>query len=200
MLRRSTAPLASALALACLAGCSAVDYVEIEPAQVTMQRRGENVWLRAKAMSRNGVYFPRTYIEWSCDNPKVVSIDTAGRLTGAGPGHSVCSAKGGGKIGTVDVNVQTVESVRVDPVALTLYEQDDPFQPKVSALDQNGHELHGRVVDMKSKDEHIASVDGEHVYPVSAGQTEITLRADDRSTVLPVTVLKGHAKGKKPAQ
>ena len=200
MRQRNPAPYALALLLASAAGCSRVDYIEIEPASANLQRRGEVVWLRAKAMSRNGVYFPRTYVEWSCDNPKVVSIDTAGRITGTGPGHTVCSAKGGGRTGTVDVDVVTVESVRVDPPALTLYEQDDPFTPKVAALDQAGHELHGRVVDMKSKDEHIASVDGEHIYPVTEGQTQITMRADDRSTVLPVTILKGHAKGKKPAQ
>ena len=200
MHRASPAPYALALALASLAGCSRVDYVEIEPDQVNMQRRGEALWLRAKAMSRNGMYFPRTYVEWSCDNPKVVTIDSVGRLTAAGPGHAVCTAKAGGKTGTVDINVQTVESVRVEPATLTLYEQDEPFTPKVMALDQAGHELHGRVVDMKSKDEHIASVDGEHIYPVNPGTTEITLSADDRRTVLPVTVLKGHAKGKKPAE
>jgi len=200
MPQRFLAPFALALALASLAACSGVDYVEIEPASANLQRRGEVVWLRAKAMSRNGVYFPRTYVEWSCDDPKVVTIDTAGRITGTGPGHTVCTAKAGGKLGTVDVDVRTVESVRVEPVALTLYEQDDPFTPKVMALDQAGHELHGRIVDMKSKNEHIASVDGEHIYPVAEGTTEITMRADDRSTVLQVTVLKGHAKGKKPAQ
>jgi hypothetical protein len=200
MRQRFSASFALALALACLAGCSRIDYIEIEPAQVSMQRRGETLWLRAKGMSRNGVYFPREHMDWSCDNPKVVTIDGAGRLTATGPGHAVCTAKGGGKTGTVDVNSVTVESVRVEPATLTLYEEDEPFQPKVTPLDQNGHELHGRVIDMKSKNEHIASVDGEHVYPVSEGQTEITLRADDRSTVLPVTILKGHAKGKKPAQ
>jgi hypothetical protein len=200
MRQRFLAPIALALALAPIAACSGVDYVEIEPASANLQRRGEVLWLRAKAMSRSGVYFPRTYVEWSCDNPKVVTIDTAGRITGTGPGHTICTAKAGGKTGTVDVDVQTVESVRIEPATLTLYEQDDPFTPKVMALDQAGHELHGRIIDMKSKDEHIASVDGEHIYPVSEGTTEIIMRADDRSTVLPVTILKGHAKGKKPAQ
>jgi hypothetical protein len=197
---RHLVPCALGLALASLAGCSRIDYVEIEPTQVNLQRRGETIWLRAKAMSRSGVYFPRTHVEWSCDNPKVVSIDTAGRITATGPGHAVCTANADGKLGTIDVDSRTVESVRVDPPTLTLYEQDDPFTPRVSALDQGGHELHGRVVDMKSKDEHIVNVDGEHVYPVNAGTTEITLRADDRTAVLPVTVLKGHAKGKKPAE
>src|SRR5271170_598520 len=119
MRQRLLAPFALALALAPIAACSGVDYVEIEPASANLQRRGEEVWLRAKAMSRNGVYFPRTYVEWSCEDPKVVAIDTAGRITGKGPGHTVCTAKAGGKIGTVDVDVLTVESVRIDPPALT---------------------------------------------------------------------------------
>jgi len=200
MRQPTLAPIAATLALVSAGACSRVDYIEIEPNQVSLQRRGESLWLRAKAMSRNGVYFPRTFIEWSCDNPKVVTTDNVGRLTAAGPGHAVCTAKGGGKIGTVDVNVQTVESVRVEPATVTLYEEDEPFQPKVSALDQGGHELHGRMIDMKSKDEHVVNVDGEHLYPVAPGQTQVIVHADDRSTTMDVTVLKGHAKGKKPPQ
>jgi hypothetical protein len=190
--------LPSAVAVVLIsASCSRIDYLEIEPAQANLQRRGETIWLRAKAMSRNGMYFPRAAIAWSCDNPRAVSIDGAGRVTGVGPGHALCTANSGGSSASVDVDVQTVERVHIDPPSVTLYEEDEPFRPKIAALDENGHELRGRVIDMKSKDEHVANVDGEKIYPVAPGQTQVTVRADDRTQVLDVTVVKGKAKPKK---
>jgi hypothetical protein len=180
-----------AFAVLTLPACAKVDYVEIEPSQVSLQRRGETVWLRAKPMSRNGVYYPRLSISWTCDNPKAVSIDTAGRVTAVGPGNAVCTASAGGKQGTVDVDVQTVETVKLDPATITFTEDAAPVQPRVTALDAQGHELHGRTIEMRSKDEGVANVDGEKIYPVAPGHTTVTVRADDRSATIDVTVTKG---------
>lgn len=180
------------------AACTPVDYVEIEPPQVVLQRRGESVWLRAKPMSRNGVYHPRLAVSWSCDNAKAVSVDSMGHLGALGPGHAICSAKAGGQVGTVEVEVLTVESVKIDPAAVTMSEDDAAFHPHIAALDEHGHELHGRVMDMKSKDDSIANVDGEAIWPVAPGHTQVVVRADDRQSTVDVTVTKG--KGGKRAR
>jgi hypothetical protein len=180
-----------AFAVVLASGCAKVDYIEIEPNQVTLQRRGETVWLRAKPMSRNGVYFPRLAVSWTCNNPKAATIDSAGRVTAVGPGQVTCTASGGGQQATVDVDVNTVEVVKLDPATVSLTEDSPPVQPHVSALDEHGHELHGRTIDMRSKDESVANVDGEKIYPVAPGHTQVTVRADDRSAVVDVTVTKG---------
>ena len=141
--------LSLSLALLALAGCSRVDYVEIEPSQVLLRRRGEGLQLRAKPMNRNGQYFPREPVSWSADDPKVAKIDRDGQLTAVGPGHAVVTAKAGGRTSTVDVEVRTVETVRVTPASVTLKVDDGAFRPEVEPLDSKGHELKDRTIEMK---------------------------------------------------
>ena len=176
-----------------LAACARVDYVEIEPNDVTLRRRGEGMWLRAKPMSRNGVYYPRLQVTWSSDNPKVCSVDSVGRLTAVGSGHAVITAEVSGHKASVDVDVQTVERVAIEPSTVTLAEDAPAFHPKVMPLDGDGHELRGRTIDMKAADPNVIDVDGENLYPVAPGHTLVTVRADDRKADIDVTVV---AKGK----
>ncbi len=190
---RGFALISGLLTLGPLAACARVDYIEIEPNQVTLRRRGEGMWLRAKPMSRNGVYYPRLAVTWSSDNPKVCSIDSVGRITAVGPGHAVITAETNGRKASIDVDVATVERVRIEPSTVTLLEDAPAFHPKVSPLDGDGHELRDRTIDMKAADPNVIDVDGENLYPVAPGHTIVTVRADDRTGDIDVTVT---AKGK----
>ena len=177
-----------------LAACARVDYVEIEPNQVTLRRRGEGQWLRAKPMSRNGVYYPRLPVTWTSDNPKACSVDSVGRITAVGSGHAVITAEVSGHKASVDVDVQTVERVQIDPATITMARgRRRSFTLKIVPLDGDGHELRGRTIDMKAADPNVIDVDGENLYPVSPGHTLVTVRADDRKADIDVTVV---AKGK----
>jgi hypothetical protein len=180
-------------ALGPLAACARVDYIEIEPNQVTLRRRGEGIWLRAKPMSRNGVYYPKLPVVWSSDNPKVCTVDSVGRISAAGSGHAVITAEVYGHKASVDVDVATVENVRIEPSTVTLVEDAPAFHPKIIPLDGDGHELRGRTIDMKAADPNVIDVDGESLYPVAPGHTIVTVRADDRKADIDVTVT---AKGK----
>jgi hypothetical protein len=175
--------------------CAKVDYVEIEPSQVLLKRRGEGIWLRAKPKSRNGVYYPRLPIEWKSDDPKVARVDPTGQLTAVGYGHTLVTAKAGGQSATVDVDVETVESVRITPNKVEMKVDDQAFRPEVEPLDGAGHVLRNRTIEMKAADENVADVDGEQVWPVGPGHTTVTVRADDRTADIDVTVT-GTAKGK----
>jgi hypothetical protein len=180
-----------------IVACARVDYVEIEPNQVTLRRRGEGMWLRAKAMSRNGVYYPRLPVTWSSDNPKACTVDSVGRITAVGSGHAVITADVSGHKASVDVDVEVVERVQIEPATVTLAEDAAAFHPKVLPLDAEGHELRGRTIDMKAADPNVIDVDGENLYPVAPGHTLVTVRADDRKADIDVTVV---AKGKAGAK
>jgi hypothetical protein len=171
------------------AACSQVDYVEIEPSQVVLKRRGEGLQLRAKPKSRNGVYYPRMAISWKSDDPKVASIDPSGQLSAVGFGHTIVTAEAGGRNAQVEVDVQTVESVRITPNKTEMKEDDPAFRPQVDPLDGKGHVLRGRTIEMKSADENVANVDGEQIWPVGPGHTIVTVRADDRTAPIDVTVV-----------
>jgi hypothetical protein len=192
--RRSTILTCLTLALVGSA-CSKVDFVEIEPTQVLLKRRGEGLWLRAKPMSRNGVYYPRMAISWKSDDPKVVTVDPTGQLSAVGSGHTLVTATAGGQNAQVEVDVQTVETVRITPNKTTMDVEDGAFRPQIEPLDGQGHVLRGRTIEMKSADENVADVDGEQVWPVGPGHTIVTVRADDRTAPIDVTVT-GSGKGK----
>jgi hypothetical protein len=194
-LRRSALLLVLALG-----GCARVDYIEMEPSQVVLKRKGEGIWLRAKAMSRNGVYYPETRFEWTSDNPKAVTVNNVGQISAAGPGRAVVTAKAAGKSATVDVEVRSVESVRVEPDHATMKVQEPALHPKVIPLDYQGHELHQRMIEMKAADTNVVDVDGENVWPVAPGHTLVTVRVDDRTATIDVTVEDPKAKkSAKPA-
>ncbi len=180
--------------LAALA-CAKVDFVEIEPSQVVLKRRGEGLQLHAKPKSRNGVYYPSLPVEWKSDDPKVARVDPSGQLTAVGYGHTVVTAKAGGQSATVDVDVQTVESVRITPAKVEMKVDDQAFHPEIEPLDGAGHVLRNRTIEMKAADENVADVDGEQVWPVGPGHTTVTVRADDKTGQIDVTVT-GTATGK----
>jgi hypothetical protein len=193
---------ASLLVLTALAGCARIDYIEIEPNQVVLKRKGDEVWLRAKCMSRNGVYFPKTPVGWTSDNPKAVIVNKAGQINAAGPGHAVITARAAGKSASVDVDVQSVESVRVEPDHATLVVEAPALRPKVIPMDYQGHELRQRIIEMKASDTNVVDVDGENVWPVAPGHAVVTVRVDDKTAPIDVTVedpkaRKTHHPGKK---
>jgi hypothetical protein len=195
MIVRSSTILAL-LGLALLGeACSPVDYIEIEPSQVVLKRRGEGLWLRAKPKSRSGVYYPRLAIAWKSDDPKVVTVDPSGQLSAVGSGHTIVTATSGGKNAQVEVDVQTVETVRITPNKTEMNVDAPAFRPTIEPLDGQGHVLRGRTIEMKSADENVADVDGEQVWPVGPGHTIVTVRADDRNAPIDVTVT-GSGKGK----
>ncbi|MHB1846948.1 MAG: hypothetical protein ACYCWW_19170, partial [Deltaproteobacteria bacterium] len=103
-------------------------------------------------------------------------------------GHAVATAQAGGRTASVDVEVRTVETVRVTPPSVTLKVDDGAFRPDIAPLDAKGHELKDRTIEMKAKDENVADVDGEQIWPVGPGHTVVTVRADDRSATVDVTV------------
>ncbi len=176
-------------AIAVLApACRKVDYVEIAPAQVVMKRRGEGLLLRALPKNRNGFYFPRLPARWSIDDRKVAKIDDNGQLTAVGPGRTVVSAEVEGHTGSADVTVESVESIRITPNWAELKVDDPAFRPSITPLDWQGHELRGRSIEMKAADENVADVDGEQVWPVGPGHTIVTVRVDDRTAPIDVTV------------
>jgi hypothetical protein len=181
-----------------LGSCARIDYIEMEPKQVILKRKGDGLWLRAKAMSRNGVYYPETQYTWSSDNPKAVTVNNVGQISAVGAGRAVISAQAAGKAATVDVDVQSVESVRVEPSRVTMRVQEPAVHPKVIPLDYQGHELRQRLIEMKSADENVADVDGENIWPVGAGHTTVTIRVDDRLATVDVTV--EDPKARKPAK
>ena len=142
-----------------------------------MKRRGEGMGLHAKPKSRNGVYYPRMAISWKSDDPKVVTVDAAGQLTAVGSGHTLVTAAAGGQTAQVEVDVQTVESVRITPNKAELTVDSPAFHPQVDPLDGQGHVLRGRTIEMKSGNEDVADVDGEQVWPIGPGHTTVTVRA-----------------------
>lgn len=188
--------VALVLGASSLLACAKVDYIEIEPNQAVLKRRGEGLWLRAKPKSRNGVYYPRLPIEWTSDDPKVARVDSSGQLTAVGFGHAVVTAKAGGQTATVDVDVETVESVRITPNKVEMKVDDPAFHPEIEPLDGEGHVLRNRTIEMKAADENVADVDGEQVWPVGPGHTIVTVRADDRTAPIDVTVTGTAKKGK----
>jgi hypothetical protein len=180
-----------------LAGCMKPDHVEFEPEQLSMTRRGEQVWVHAKYLDHQGRTYPKEQATWTSSDPKVATVDAKdkpGNVTAVGPGHCTITARTEGGIeAELPVSVLTVEKLQVSPLEVKLSEDSDKQPMQVVALGPDNRPLKGRQPHMKCLDEKVCNSDGENVWPVGPGATTLEVNVEDQTVKIPVAVEKGKA-------
>jgi len=185
----------AAVSLLALVGCLKPDHIEMKPEQLTFNRRGDQVWVRAIFKDSRGKVYTRQAQTWSSSNDAVAKVDNAqkpGNVTAVGPGHATISVKGDGLDAELPVDVITVEKLKVSPIPITLTTDSERVVPDVQALDVNGRPIKGRTPHMKCADEKICNSDGQGIWPAGdPGKTTVTISVEDQTVTVPVIVTKG---------
>ena len=177
-----------------LASCIKPDHIELEPGQVTLTRRGDQLWVHALYKDGQGKQYTREHGTWSSSDEKVVKVDSVqrpGNLLAVGPGHATVTVKSDdGLVAEVPVEVVTVEKLKVSPQPITLTEDGERVLVQVQALDVDGHPLKDRKAHLKCTNEKICNSDGDGVWPAGdPGTTTLEVSLDEHSLTVPVTVL-----------
>ncbi len=102
-------------------GCDSgggLQSLTIDPPEVTMQSRGENIQLKAIGKKADGTIIPETDMDlrWSYSDGSIASVDKSGLLRGVLPGDAKVSVKSEryDKTATIDVHVKPPKFSSVD--------------------------------------------------------------------------------------
>jgi len=181
-----------------LAGCDSspsepqVASVRVEtPSPVLIV--GESVQLTAVALDAAGNPIPGQTATWSSSASQVLEVDAGGRATGVRVGSAAARAEIAGVVGSrsLQVTAPPVAQIIVVPTQVEVT-RGGQVQLAVTLRDAAGNEVTGRTVTFQSANPAIASVtSGGLVQGLQIGTTQVTVRAGDASTVVPVTVEAG---------
>jgi len=172
-----------------LTGPGPAASVSITPDSVTVVE-GQAVQLTATVRDEVGTALIDATVTWSSSETNVAEVDSAGLVSGEGPGLSLITAT---CEGTADTATVTVTAIPVDTVEISPGTAWVPVGQKVqltaTVYDADDNELTGRVVAWSSSDTLVASVDSTGlVTGVAADMATITATSEGKSDSATVTV------------
>lgn len=169
-------------------GCDNVQYIQVDPQNVSLRTKNDNVWLHAVGKSQTGRDYPKAEMSWSVKDPSIAQVDQTGRVTPVKSGATELVVKHGDVKASIPVEVLFAEKLTVEPTQLTLKVGDDGQDLKVRVFDYRGKELKDRSATFQVKDGKVANMGGNKVFPGDPGKTQVIVRAEDATATVDVTV------------
>lgn len=190
------------IALAVLAtvaiACDKVDYIEIAPADVEFQSRGESKNLSARCMSRAGKRAERAMVSWSVKDPEIAEVSGKGVLKPKKSGNTEVVAHYEDVEAAIPVKVSFVEKLEVVTPVVTIKEGAESVPIQLKFLGLNNRDLGKRGATYTPKDKKVAAiVGGNAILPLDPGKTTIDIQVDGIAASLEVTVEEDKALKKK---
>ncbi len=200
-----TARATIALALLAAACRPAPARIETDPSTLRFGVRGQTATIRAAPIARDGTPVPDNVCRWSSTDEKVATV-TAPRneatVTAVGPGAAAIVCMIGDVRAEVPVQVRVVAKVSVKPdrADLKVTDEPSPFPLEVTAVDDAGAPVLGRVALSRCADENVCRGDGRgQLWAVSAGKTTAFVEVEGaRSGDIPVSVVDARTAAGKP--
>jgi uncharacterized protein YjdB len=199
---RVPATIYSVIALAMILGCggaatdsvsppgtSAAAAIAITPSAPSIAL-GSQLALQAQVQDANGQTVAGATVFWSSSDTTVVSVTSAGVVTGLSIGTAQIAASTNGQSAVVPVTVAPVPvaSLVVAPTTASVIVGGSATLQAV-AYDATGAQLSGRTVTWASSASQVASVDGSgKVTGVTAGTATITATCEGKTASASVTV------------
>lgn len=182
--------LLSLVVLACVAtACDKVDFIEIVPADVEFQSRGESKNLSARCMSRAGNRAERAIVAWRSRDPEIAEVSAKGVVTPKKSGTTEAIAKYEDVESAIPVRVAFVEKVQVLNPSITIKEGGESVPIQLKFLGLKDRDLGKRGATYTPRDKKIAAiVGGNAVLPLDVGKTTIDIQVDGIAASLEVTV------------
>lgn len=177
-----------ALSVVGFTACDKVDYIELSPDSVMLRQPNNEVWLSAKAMSRQGRQGIRISVGWVSADPSIATVDSTGKVKPVKSGHTEIIATYKGVEARVPVDVVFTERVEVEPKEVSLVEGGEPVELHAKGFDYRGKPLTDRTPTFSVTDKKIASMGQNAVFPMGVGKTEVVVQVDGIKASVQVTV------------
>ena len=174
------APVGTAIALAltalALGACSPKPAeIRVTPAKVTLYGPGRSQSLKYDVFDKKGNPMPGLTATWTCDKPKVASIDANGLVRSLAPGRAIMTATFQSFSASAVVEIIDVASLTVSPNRMTLVGAAGTKMALVAEVRDSKGNLSPLKLKWISGDANIATVDADGV---------VTAGAEGRTTVI----------------
>lgn len=186
-----TKTIAACIAALCLAACAAYAAIpkEVEDIEVNGIEDGAELYIDDSAEPQYTVlpdWFKDEPVTFSTDNPEVLKVDDAGRLSAGIPGEAVLTMKA--KEYSESIHIKVVPKVTsIDGIDKEIYlirGNTITIEPKLKP-----EKFADEQISFSTEDEGIATVsEGGTISAVDAGETELTVTAGGTSTTATVIV------------
>ncbi len=197
--------LVAVAALAAAACRPQAARVETEPSSLRFGLKGQTAKVHAAPIARNGAPVPDNVCRWSSTDEKVATVagpHNDATVTAVGPGTARIVCAIGDVRAEVPVQVRLVSRVTVkqDHADLKVTDEPAPFPLEVSAFDDAGAPVFGRVALSRCADENVCRGDGRgQLWAVGAGKTTAFVEVEGaRSPDLAVSVVDARTAAGKP--
>lgn len=170
-------------------GSNAAAAIAITPSAPSIAL-GSRLALQAQVQDASGQTVSGATVFWSSSDTTIVSVSSAGVVTGLSLGTAQVAASTSGQSAVVPVTVAPVPvaSLAVAPTAATLVVGGSAALQAV-AYDASGAQLTGRTVTWASSVPQVATVDGSgNVTGVTAGTASITATCEGKTASAAITV------------
>jgi uncharacterized protein YjdB len=138
----------------------------------------------------NPVDLSKHKVEWSSTAPDILVMSGDAEVTGRSIGRADVVLRVDNKVGTTGVRVlsKPVASVFANPSSLALH-PGQSAQLVATTYDVNGDPITGRNANWSTSNSNVATVSADGlVTTVAVGRADITVNAEGRKSVVPVTV------------
>lgn len=172
------------------AACSSqVDYIALEPAQVTFKSPNEQVWMIGRAMSHTGTHYSKLKVTWSVKDESVAKVDETGKVTPVKSGRTELVARLGDVTAAVPVEVLFAEKLEVSPANVELTMVGDSKELVTRVFDHEGRELRDRAVTFKSLRPEVVSMGQNAAFAVGKGEGQVEVKVGTLTRTVAVKVL-----------
>lgn len=172
----------SPLTFSATAQAGSVSSVSVTPSSVSMVV-GETRQLFASALDASGNGVSGVSFQWTSSNSGVVSVDNAGRITGAGEGTATVTASSGGHSGSATVTSRrTVGGISLSVSQVTLNAIGDTAHVTARATDGSGAQVNSASITWTSETPNIVGVDAiGRIYTKGVGTGRAKASVGDQS-------------------
>jgi hypothetical protein len=179
--------------------------IETEPSTLRFGVRGQAAKVHAAPIARNGTPVPDQICTWSSTDAKVASVSgphNDATVTAVGPGTASVVCAIGDLRAEIPVQVRIVSrvTVRPDKASLKVTDEPAPFPLEVSAFDDAGAPVLGRIALSRCTNENVCRGDGRgQLWAVAAGETTAFVEVEGaRSPEIAVRVVDARTAAGKP--
>jgi hypothetical protein len=190
--------MAAAMGAAALGlGCQPVDHLELEPSPVVLRQPNNEVFVRARALSRKGAQQPDVKIEWSVRDETIARVDASGKVTPLKGGETEVVARHGKLSAGAPVQVLYAERFTVEPARLELA-PEEYAELTVKVYDHRGRLLKDRTPLFREQDPTVVRILGRsEALGMKPGSTKVEVRVDGLVQMVDVTVRETKPAGRK---
>jgi len=184
-----TVKFLSLAAVFALSACGPkVATIELAPATVDLAKKGESKALVATPKDAEKKKVENVQIAFASSDPKVATIDAAGKVTAVDSGEAKLTATFEQISATASVKVSIPASISFAPAAVKLEAVGAKAPVVVKVMDSKNKEVKMPVA-LVSADAKVVTVAGTELTAVGAGETTVSGTAGDAKGSLKVSVV-----------